>query len=291
MSSGWDSSGVSFVMSASNLTITEIMDMGFVARAQNSSSPCPAQLEQWDHRIRPKHGESPYLLKVSESTPLISGGAKPWLGGEENLPLLNRSSLNPDSTVFELSSLVSEPQTQFNNSIVEVFYGAKVSTPYKKEQNFETSDTMVADDPVSKLQDSELMVSAAGLQKSAPPMWELSEINSAVEESTPSLDVSISDLRFQSSSDREPPLPAQATATPTPHWVGATHKDIGRSYLQPFRYQRQLSASEIPIPSIVPPLRSLNLSAFSFDELGREWQIEVTAGPNSPAGTVAACGP
>uniref|UniRef100_A0A8C5WM83 Uncharacterized protein n=1 Tax=Leptobrachium leishanense TaxID=445787 RepID=A0A8C5WM83_9ANUR len=269
MSSGWDNSGASFLLSTSNLTITELMDMGFVATALSNSSPCPATFEQWDHRIRPKHGESPFLLKVSESTPL-NDGAKAWLGGE-SMQGLNRSPLHPEGMTFELSSLIAEPQAQFNNSsIVEVFYGAKVSTPCKKEQSLETSDSLVADAQASKLQDLE-MVHAAGRHKSAPPLWELSEINSAVEESTPSLDVSISDLRFQSSSDREAPMPIQASTTPRAQWAGATHKDLGHSFLQPFRYQRQLSASDIPIPTSAPtPLRSVHVSALSLDELGAE---------------------
>lgn len=248
--------------------------MGFVATALSNSSPCNTQTEQWDHRIRPKHGESPFL-KVSESTPLISG-AKAWLG-EENLQLLSRSPLRQEGTVFELSSLISEPQAPFNNSIVEVFYGAKVSTPCKNEQSMENSEPSLADCPVSKLQDSEL-VNPTGPRKSTPPVWELSEINSTVEESTPFLDVSISDLRFQSGSDRDAPLSGQASTTPCAQWVGVTHKDVGRSFLQPFQYPRRLSASEMPIPSRAPQLHSFLLSALSLDELG------VTAGPQSPAG-------
>ncbi|KAM8945634.1 uncharacterized protein RCH25_048940 [Pelodytes ibericus] len=275
MSSGWDSSGVSFFMTSSNLTLTEIMDMGFVAKTYCSSSPSPTTTEPWDHRIRPKSGSSPFLLKVSESTPVVNGKGKLWLGVEEILPPL-KSPLPTDGTILELSSLVSETLPQFNNSIVGVFCGAKVSTPYKKEQNLENSDPMVVD-AISKLQDSEL-VSVAGLQKSAPPIWELSEINSAVEESTPSLEVSIPDLRFPSSSDREASIPAQAPVAACTQWVGATHKDLGQSFLQPFRYQRPLSASEIPISCLAPPLRTYHLSVMSPDKQGA-WQMEVMDEP------------
>ncbi|XP_053309866.1 uncharacterized protein LOC128471892 [Spea bombifrons] len=266
------------------------MDMGFVATVHSDSSPCPTRLEQWDHRVPPKAGGSPFLIKVSESTPMVHAGAKSWLGVEEILPALNRSPLNPDGAVFELSSMASEPLAQFNNSVVGVFYGAKVSTPYKEEQDLEISDPIPVDEPCSKLQDTDLVVSTAGLQKSVPPMWEISEINSAVEESTPSLDVSISDLRFTSGyGDPDDTLPSQASAAPSAQWVGVTHKDIGRAFLRPFRYQRQLSASEIPIPTMAPPMHPFNLSAVFPDRIAGEWQMEVASRPHSPSGTIG-CG-
>ncbi|OCT57767.1 hypothetical protein XELAEV_18003103mg [Xenopus laevis] len=267
MSISWDSSAISFLMSSSNLTLTEIMDLGFVATAQGSSSPCSSQIEQLDHRTRPKSGGSPFLLKVSESTPLVSGG-KQRLTVEEILPCLSRSPLPPpDGQVFELSTLAPEP---LSNSIVGVFYGAKVSTPYKEE----TTDAICVDIQVPKLQDSEMVVQAVGVQKpSAPPIWELSEINSALEENTPTLDVSVSDLRYVGGSDRDQPPNPQVPASQCNQWVGITHKDVGRSYLQPFRYQRQLSASEIQVTSNTPLLHNFHLSA---DEVGAEWQLEMT---------------
>ncbi|XP_075071490.1 uncharacterized protein LOC142160515 [Mixophyes fleayi] len=277
MSSVRDSSGTSFLMSNSNLTLTEILDMGFVAALRGNSSPYTPQLEQWDHRTCPKFGESPLFVKSSESTPLASGEGKLWLGVEDVGPTVCRSPLNPDGQVFEQSSLTSEPLNQFNNSIVGIFYGAKESTPYKKEERLETSDLSVVDVAISKLQDSEVVVNVIG-QKSAPPMWEISEINSALEENTPSLEVSISDLRFPNSSgESEPPVPAQPSSAPFAQWVGAKHKDVGRSFLQPFRYQRQLSASEIPITSFAPPTCSFKISAMSPDKMG-DRQLEMTTG-------------
>ncbi|KAM4692536.1 uncharacterized protein WCC33_017302 [Rhinophrynus dorsalis] len=277
MSSGWDSGGISLLMSSSNVTVTEVMDLGFVAAVHSHSPACPTSIEQFDHRSHSKSEGSPFPVKMSDSNPQANTGGTQWLNIEEMLlPCMSRSPLPPDGQLFELSSLASEPQSNFNNSIVEVFYGAKVSTPYKEEESLETSGPV--DVPVSKLQDSELVVTAVGVQKSVPPMWEISEINSALEENTPTLDVSISDLRFTSSSDREqaPPPPPQTLAAPCAQWVGVKHKDVGRSFLQPFRYQRQLSASEIPIPSNAPLLRSYHLSAVSGDELGGEWKLEVT---------------
>ncbi|XP_069808900.1 uncharacterized protein [Dendropsophus ebraccatus] len=276
MSSGWDSNSASFFMSNSNLTLTEIMDLGFVAALRDNSSPYPT-LEQLDRRT--KSGGSPFFIRSSETTPQASGGGKLWLGVEEAGPVTCRTPINPDAPVFEQSSITSEPIGQFNNSIVGVFYGAKVSTPYKKE-GLETSDPLVVDITISKLQDAEVVVNAMGQQKTGSPMWEISEINSALEENTPSLDVSISDLRFPSGSgDSEPLAPAQPSA-PFPQWVGVKHKDVGRSFLQPFRYQRQLSASDIPIASLAPPLCSFHVSAASPDRPG-EWQLEV-AGAQAP---------
>lgn len=279
MSSGWDTSGASFFTSNSNLTLTEIMDLGFVAALRGNSSPYPTH-EQLDHRT--KSGGSPFFIKSSETTPLSSGSGKLWLGAEEVGPTVCRSLLNPDGPVFEQSS-TSEPISQFNNSIVGVFYGDKVSTPYKKEEGLENSDPLVVDVTISKLQDSEVVLNAVGQQKSAPPMWEISEINSALEENTPSLDVSISDLRFPNGSgESESLVPAQPSASaPFAQWIGVIHKDVGRSFLQPFRYQRQLSASEIPIASFAPPLCSFQISAVTPDKPG-EWQLEVTTGAQAP---------
>ncbi|XP_072259824.1 uncharacterized protein [Pyxicephalus adspersus] len=280
MSSGWDTSGASFFMSKSNLTLTEIMDMGFVAAVHGNSSPFSSQPEQWDSRIPPKPGVSPLFVTVSESTPMArGGGGKLWLGIEDPGSSACRSPLNPDGPFLEQSSMVLESLNQFNNSIVGIFYGGKVSTPYKKE-GMETSDPLVVDITTSKLQDSEVVVNASTLQKTAPPMWEISEINSALEENTPSLEVSISDLRFPNTSgEGEPPVPAQSAA-PLTQWVGVKHKDIGRSYLQPFHYRRQLSASDIPVTSLAPPVCSFQLATGSPDK-PVEWQQEVTAGPQA----------
>ncbi|KAG8565371.1 hypothetical protein GDO81_012826 [Engystomops pustulosus] len=277
MSFGWDSSGASFVMSNSNLTLTEIMDMGFVAAVRGNSSPYPS-LEQLDHRT--KLGGSPFFIKPSETTSLSSGG-KLRLGIEDLGPTICRSPLNPDGPVFE-QSMTSEATNQFNNSIVGFFYGDKVSTPYK-EEGLENSDPLVVDITVSKLQDPEVVLKAVGQQNAAPPMWEISEINSALEENTPSLDVSISDLRFPNGSgESEPPVPApQTTSAPVAQWVGVKHKDIGRSYLQPFRFTRQLSASDIPITNLTPALCSFQISAASPDKPG-DWQLEVTSGVQAP---------
>ncbi|XP_018418105.1 PREDICTED: uncharacterized protein LOC108791962 [Nanorana parkeri] len=279
MSSGWDTSGASFLMSNSNPTLTEIMDMGFVAAVHGNSSPFSSQPEQWDSRAPPKSGVSPLFVTVSESTPMTRGGGKLWLGSVEDVGSSDcRSPLNPDGQFLE-QSLVSESLNQFNNSIVGIFYGSKVSTPYKKE-GMETSDPLVVDITIPKLQDSEVVVNASVLQKPAPPVWEISEINSALEENTPSLEVSISDLRFPNiSSEGEPLVPAQLSAAPLAQWVGVKHKDIGRSYLQPFRYRRQLSASEIPVTSL-PPQVCFQLATGSPDKLV-EWQLEVTAGPQA----------
>ncbi|XP_063816361.1 uncharacterized protein LOC135055816 isoform X2 [Pseudophryne corroboree] len=273
MSSGWDSSGASFFMSNPNLTLTELLDLGFVATVHGNSSPYSPQLGQWDHRICPKSGGSPFFIKASESTSLASG-RNLWLGAEDVGQTVCRSPLNPDGPVFEQSSLASEPLNQFNNSIVGVFYGAKVSTPYKKEESLETADQSV-DVTISKLQESEVVVNVTGLQKSVPPMWEISEINSALEDNSPSLEVSISDLRFPNgSSECEQSLPAQLSATPFAQWVGIKNKDVGRSFLQPFHYQRQLSASELPITNLAPPVCSFKSSAVSPDTM--DWQLEMT---------------
>ncbi|KAM5135968.1 uncharacterized protein ACMZJ9_018478 [Mantella aurantiaca] len=277
MSSGWDTSGASFFMSNSNLTLTEIMDIGFVAAVHRNSSP---YLEQWDGRVPPKYGGgSPLFVKVSESSPLASGGGKLCMGIENVGPSACQSPLNPDAPFLEQTSLVSEPLSQFNNSIVEVFYGGKVSTPYKKE-GMETSDPLVVDLAASKLQDAQVVVHASALQKPAPPAWEISEINSALEDNTPSLEVSISDLRFPNvSGESEPP----ASAAPLAQWVGVMHKDMGRSYLQPLGYRRQLSASDIPVTSLAPPL-CVQLAAGSPDR-PVEWQLEVIAGPQATSVT------
>ncbi|XP_044155410.1 uncharacterized protein LOC122941980 [Bufo gargarizans] len=244
------------------------MDTGFVATVRGNSSPYPT-LEQLDRRT--KSGGSPFFIKASEATTLASGGGKLWL--EEIGPTVCRSPLNPDGPVFEQSSITSESINQFNNSIVGVFYGAKVSTPCKKE-GLENSDPLV-DVTISKLQDPEVTLNAVGQQKSASPMWEISEINSVLEEPTPSLDVSISDLRFPyGSNESEPQVPAHSSASaPFAQWVGVKHKDMGRSFLQPFCYQRQLSASEIQI-GLAPPLCSYQISAVAPDKPG-EWQLEV----------------
>lgn len=279
MSSGWDNSGASFFMSNSNLTLTEILDLGFVAALRGNSSPYPTH-EQLDHRT--KSGGSPFLMKSSETTSLSCDGGKLWLGVEAGSTAF-RSPLIPDAPVFEQPSITSEPISQFNNSIVGVFYGDKASTPYKKEEGLENSDPLVVDVTISKLQDSEVVLDAVGQQKSAPPMWEFSEINSALEENTPSLDVSISDLRFPNGSgdsEQVPEIPPSASA-PFAQWVGVKHKDVGRSFLQPFRYQRHLSASEIPLGSFAPPLCSFQISAVSPDKPG-EWQLEVTTGAQAP---------
>lgn len=264
-------------MSNSNLTLTDIMDLGFVAPMHGNSSPYPSQPEQWDSRVPPKFRGSPLFVTVSESTPMVSGGRKLWLGADAGSSAC-RSPLNPDGPFLEQSSLVSEQLGQFNNSIVGIFYGSKASTPYKKE-GMETSDPLVVDIATSKLQDSEAAINASALQKPAPPLWEISEINSALEENTPSLEVSISDLRFpNTSSDGEPPVPAvQSSTAPIAQWVGVKHKDIGRSYLQPFRYRRQLSASEIPGTGMGPSVCSFQLAAGSPDK-PIERQLEVTAG-------------
>ncbi|XP_066442031.1 uncharacterized protein [Eleutherodactylus coqui] len=254
-------------MSATNLTLTEIMDMGFVAAAQTNSMPYPT-LEQLDQRI--KSGGSPFFIESLQTPPLASGG-KLWLGVEDVGLTVCRSPLNPDGPIFE-QSIISEPVSQFNNSIVGVFYGDKASTPCKKE-GLENSDPLL-DVTISKLQDSEVVVNAQ--HKPAPPMWEISGINSALEENTPFLDVSISDLRFPNgSSESEPLVPIlPSTSASLAPWVGVKLKDVGRSFLQPFRYQRQLSASEIPITGLAPSLCSLHISAVSPDKQG-EWQLEV----------------
>ncbi|KAM9296513.1 uncharacterized protein PAF06_017411 [Gastrophryne carolinensis] len=275
MSSGWDNSGSSFFKSTSNLTLTDIMDMGFVAAVHGNSSPFHSQLEQLDGRVRPKSGVSPIFVKVSESTPLASGAGKMWLGIEDVGSSSCRSPLNPEGLFFEQSSLISESLVQFNNSIVGIFCGATVSTPYKKE-GAETSDPLMVEVTTSKLQESEVVVNAAAPQKTVPPMWEISEINSALEENTPSLDVSISDLCFPNGSGEAAPAPPPTA--PIAQWVGVKHKDIGRSYLQPFRYKRQLSASEIPVTNASPPVCAFQLTAASPGKPG-EWQIEVATGP------------
>lgn len=277
MSSGWDTSGASVCMSNSNLTLTDIMDIGFVAAMQGNSSPYPSQPGQWDRRVPPKFTESPLFVTTSESTPMVSGGRKLWLGVEDAGSSACRSPLNPDGPFLEQSSFVSEQLGQFNNSIVGTFYGSKVSTPYKKE-GMETSDPLAVDLTTSKLQDSEVVLNASALQKPAPPLWEISEINSALEENTPSLEVSISDLRFpNTSSDGEPAVPAvQSSTAPIAQWVGVKHKDLGRAYLQPFRYRRQLSASEIPVTGLAPSV-CFQLAAGSPDK-PIERQLEGTAG-------------
>ncbi|XP_075134183.1 uncharacterized protein LOC142209145 [Leptodactylus fuscus] len=255
-------------MSNSNLTLTEIMDMGFVAAIRGNSSPYPT-LEQMDPAT--KSGGSPFFIKPSETAPLASSGGKLWLGMED-LGQVCRSPLNPDGPVFE-QSITCESTQQFNNSIVGVHYGAKVSTPCNKE-GLETSDPLVADITISKLQDPEVALGAVGQQKPAPPMWEISEINSALEENTPSLDVSISDLRFANGSSESESLVSSQPSAPFAQWAGTKHKDVGRSYLRPFHHQRHLSASEIPIGSLVPPLCSIQISAVSPDKPG-ECPLEV----------------
>ncbi|XP_053572310.1 uncharacterized protein LOC128662547 [Bombina bombina] len=229
------------------------MEKGFVATSYSSSSP--SQPEQWDPCSHRMHGGSSFVIKVSESTPQ----------GLEVLPGLSRSPLPPDAPVFELSSLASENPNFFNNSVVGVFYGTKVSTPYKENNEEETPVSMAVEVTLSKLQDSDIVVSDVSVQKPTSPMWEISEITSAMDENTPSLDVNISDLRYLSSSEHEPVPPAQSySAAYCAQWVGAKHKDIGMSYLQPFRYQRQLSASEIPVSS-KPAVHSIHLSNLSPD--------------------------
>ncbi|XP_073537686.1 uncharacterized protein [Phyllobates terribilis] len=232
------------------------MDLGFVASVRGNSSPYPT-LEHLDHRI--KSDGSPIYIKSSDVTPVASGGSKPWLGAEESEPAVSRTPLNPDGPVFEQSSIISETINQFNNSIVGVFYGDKVSTPYKKDESVETTDPLALDITISKLQDTEVLLNAVRQQKPAPPVWEISEINSALEEHTPSIDVSTSDLRFPNDSE----LSASA---PYAQWAGVKHKEMGRSLLQPFRYQCQLSASEIPITSLGHPVYSSQISAVSPDD-------------------------
>lgn len=229
-------------MSKSNLTV-DVMDRCFVAAAHGNSSPFTSHPDQWDSRVPSKYGGSPFFMTVSESSPMASGGEKLWLSMEAGS---SQSPLNPDGTFLEQSS-VAEPLGQFNNSSIVEVYGSKMSTPYKK-QGMETSDPMLVDLTASKLPDSEVVVNASGLQKTGPPMWEISEINSALELNSPSLEVSICDLRFQSiSSECETSVPSQTSASPLAQWVGVKHKDSGITYLQPFRYRRQLSASEVPI--------------------------------------------
>ncbi|XP_073411427.1 uncharacterized protein [Dendrobates tinctorius] len=261
MFSGLDNSGASFLLTNSNLTLNELMDLGFVASLQGNSSPY-STLDHLDHGI--KCDESSIFIKSSNATPLANGGGKPWLGAEESGPAVTRSPLNPDGPVFEQSSIISETINQFNNSIVGVFYGDKVSTPYKKDESLETADPLAIDITISKLQDTEILLNSIRQQKPAPPMWEISEINSALEEHTPSLDVS--DLRFPNDSE----LPAQPSASaPCAQWAGVKHKEMGRSLLQPFRYQRQLSASEIPITILAHTVCSSRMSALSPDKLGK----------------------
>ncbi|CAJ0928248.1 unnamed protein product [Ranitomeya imitator] len=221
--------------------------------------------EKADHGI--KSDESPIFQKP-DVTPLGSGGGKPLLSAEESGPAVTRSPLNPEGPVFEQSSIISETINQFNNSIVGVFYGDKVSTPCKEDDGLETTDgwdPLAIDISISKLQDTEVLLNCIRQQKPASPMWEISEINSALEERTPSLEVS--DLRFPNDSEL---LPTQPSASaPCAQWAGVKHKEMGRSLLQPFRYQRQLSASEIPITILAHPVCASRIPALSPDKLGK----------------------
>ncbi|MEE6522276.1 hypothetical protein FKM82_020734 [Ascaphus truei] len=282
MSSSLESSaGGSFFVSGADLTLTGMMDKGFVV----GSSPGLSRIEAWDPRSHPKSGGSPFLLKVKESTPVGSGGGRSWLGVEEGPGGLCPSPLPPDAQVLELSSVASELHNPFNNSIVGIFYGTKVSTPCREEEEREeASDPIAVDVTVSRAQASDLLVSAVGLQKLPPPAWEISEINSALEENTPSLDVSISDLRFPSG-ERDPTQPMAAARCA--QWVVVKHKDLGRSFLRPLRYERHLSATEISLPIIA----SLHLAAVVSpnDRLG-EGQLGVTAGTERLVRAMSMCG-
>ncbi|XP_077127737.1 uncharacterized protein LOC143783202 [Ranitomeya variabilis] len=261
MFSGLDNSGASFLLTNSNLTLTELMDLGFVASVRGNSSPY-STLDHLDHGI--KSDESP-IFRKPDVTPLTSGGDKPWLSAEESGPAVTRSPLNPEGPVFEQSSIISETINQFNNSIVGVFYGDKVSTPYKEDDSLETTDPLAIDISISKLQDTEVLLNSIRQQKPASPMWEISEINSALEERTPSLEVS--DLRFPHDSEL---LPTQPSASaPCAQWTGVKHKEMGHSLLQPFRYQRRLSASEIPITILAHPVCSSRMPALSPEKLGK----------------------
>ncbi|XP_075207862.1 uncharacterized protein LOC142312760 [Anomaloglossus baeobatrachus] len=216
------------------------MDLGFVASVRGNSSPYPI-CDHLDHRT--KSGGSPSFSKSSDATHQASG-EKLWLSAEDTGPAVYRFPLNPDSQVFEQSSITSEPVNQFNNSIVGVFYGDKVSTPCK---NDESLDPLGVDMALSKLQDAEVILNAVIQQKQAPPMWEISEINSGLEEHTP-LDGSIPDLRC--ANDSESLLSASAQFA---QWANVKHKDTGRPFLQPFRYHRQMSTSESQVTSVGPP--------------------------------------
>ncbi|XP_068118129.1 uncharacterized protein [Hyperolius riggenbachi] len=302
MSSSWDSSRASFFMSHSNVTLTETMNEAlteylneaFVGRLptrssspfqpqlqhldsilRTGSSPFQPLLEQLDSRVCPKAVVSPLLVSTKEGALVASGGEKLWLGVEETGSSVCPSPLNPDMLLFEQSSLASEQLGQCSNSIVGLFYGAKMSTPNKEEDSMETSNPLEVDITMPRQQGSEDHIKT--LQKPVSPVWEISEIKYALEENTPSLEVSISDLRFPNvSTENELPVPVLPSPAPPAQWVGTKHKDMGRSYLLPFHYRRQLSASEVPIASVPTPGCSIQIIAGkSHDKL--EWQIEGTS--------------
>ncbi|XP_069506004.1 uncharacterized protein [Ambystoma mexicanum] len=190
------------------------------------------------------------MLALSESNKLAIEEIPKGLGTSDSLASICKTPLASNLPVFDLSSLASEHNSRFNNSIVDFFCEHKISTPCKcKEKKPAPVETHTS----KCLETSEVLVDLSGLQKPTPLVWELSEINLPLD-NTLSLDASIEEWRLQSSVLPECDLPlsvehSSLASALSYHWTGARPKKTSSLVFKSFAYENQASEPE--------PMRSL----------------------------------
>lgn len=294
MSCNWSghsshSHSASFLVPSANVTLTELMENGFVAdsssyiistpfhspyaegsgalkvrcssRSNSLHVPSfnPSLMEMLEncfmtemsinstsfHSFCAENSSALKRFAMAESTKLVADEMQKGLGASDGLASICKTPVAPNVPVLDLSSLASEHNSRFNNSIVDFFCDNKISTPCKcKEKKplpLESQDSKLLDT-------SEVMIDLSGLQKPTPLVWELSEINLPFD-NTLSLDTSIEEWRSPSSMVAECASPismekSSLASAMSFNWTGARPRKASSLTFKSFAYDSQLKEQE-----------------------------------------------
>ncbi|XP_003226341.2 uncharacterized protein LOC100565258 [Anolis carolinensis] len=177
--------------SASTLSLKDIMENGFLISSSrysfSSGSSCLLEMnsiprtEAWNSasNMQNTSKDSSLALKVAESS---SNGMKSDLQASCD----GAASTPVQLFAFDLSNLGSANSK--SNSTTDVFSETKSSTPCKEDKVSKLTENML-------LKSSELNDSATFKKPLPPPVWEISGIQAAIDQ-TLSLEASIEELGF-----------------------------------------------------------------------------------------------
>ncbi|XP_078508257.1 uncharacterized protein LOC144768459 [Lissotriton helveticus] len=295
MSCNWSghsshSRSASFLVPSTNVTLTELMENGFVAdsssyfistpfhsprvegsgalkvRCSSHSSSLhvptfnPSLMEMLEncfmadlsinstsfHSFCAENGSALKIFAMAESTKLAADEMQKGLGTSDGLASICKTPVAPNAQLLDLSSLVSEHNSRFNNSIVDFFCDNKISTPCKCK---EEKPLPVESQDSKSLETSEVMIDLSGLQKPTPLVWELSEINLPFD-NTLSLDTSVEEWRSPSSMVAEcaSPISVEKSSLASAmsfNWTGTRPKKTTSLTFKSFAYDSQLKEQEL----------------------------------------------
>ncbi|XP_069099861.1 uncharacterized protein [Pleurodeles waltl] len=293
MSCNWSghsshSHSASFLVPSGNVTLTELMENGFVADSSSyistpfhspyvegsgalkiRCSSCsgslhvpssnPSLMEMLEncfmtemsvnstsfHSFYAENNSALKILAMAESTKLAVDDMQKGLGTSDSLASICKTPVAPTAPVLDLSSLVSEHNSRFNNSIVDFFCDNKISTPCKCKEK----KPLPAESQDSRsLEISEAMIDLSGLHKPTPLVWELSEINLPVD-NTLSLDTSIEEWRSPNSMEAECDTPisvekSSLASAMSFNWNGAGPRKASSLTFKSFAYDTQFKEQD-----------------------------------------------